>query len=77
MERELLQICFVAPGQKGPCTGYFGLEVKFPESCKEKLKSMWSALVQYHRGIAERDFEGCLNQFNEENPIEKSPISSV
>src|SRR5687768_745238 len=69
-----LQVCFVAPGENGPCTGMFGIEGSLPPECVDSLKQEWHKLQEYHQSIRSRDFKACLDQYNLENPLEESPI---
>lgn len=77
IDRNRLEVCFVAPGQYGPCTGYFGLSVELPSECREVLKEEWRDLLTYHEGVPTRDFQGSLDQYNRENPIEDTPILEI
>jgi hypothetical protein len=74
MERDDLEVCFVAPGDNGPCTGYFGLRIALPPEAKHAMAREWRDLLDYHGGISSRDYEASLDQYNQENPMEKSPI---
>ncbi|MBI4527026.1 MAG: HEAT repeat domain-containing protein [Deltaproteobacteria bacterium] len=74
IERDKLEVCLVAPGEKGPCTGYLGLAADLPQECREVLKREWNELLAYHKNVTERDFQGALDQYNRENPLEDSPI---
>ncbi len=74
LSTETVQVFFVAPGQKDPLAGYFGLEAELTSECREMLKSGWQTLHNHHIGINVRDFELCLEQYNNENPIEQSPV---
>lgn len=74
LSSEKLQLFFVAPGEDGPCTGYFGLENELPIDCREFLKRELLAMRKYHGGIHNRNFDLCLQQYNSENPLEQSPI---
>lgn len=74
IDRNGLEVCFVAPGQNGPCTGYFGLSVELPAECREALKNEWDGLLAYHKDVPTRDFRGSLDQYNRENPMEDTPI---
>jgi hypothetical protein len=76
IQRENLEVCFVAAGEYGPLTGYFGLAAGLPLECREILKREWEGLLTYHNGIpaSRRNFKGALNQYNRENPLEQNPI---
>ncbi|MGH9874350.1 MAG: tetratricopeptide repeat protein [Pyrinomonadaceae bacterium] len=69
-----VELCFVAPGEKGPCTGYFGLMGSVAPECRERLKQEWEDLRKHHNAVQARDFEFCLQQYNRENPMAESPI---
>lgn len=74
IDRNRVEVCFVAPGQNGPCTGYFGLSAQMPEECHEALKKEWDDLLAYHKALPTHDFQGSLDQYNRENPMEGTPI---
>lgn len=76
LDRENLDVCFVADDPAGPCKGHFGLRVAIPKSCREALKKEWDILNQYHFQIPEsiRDFGAALKQFETENPLEDNPV---
>ncbi len=77
LSRECLEVCFVAPGESGPCTGFFGLAAKLPAECRAALKKERegpAGLLAYHSSLATTDFDRALDQYNAENPLESSPI---
>lgn len=76
LDRENLDVCFVADGPAGPCQGYFGLRVGIPEDCRGVLKREWESLIQYHSQIpsSARDFGAAIRQFESENPLEENPV---
>lgn len=76
LDRENLDVCFVADGPDGPCQGYFGLRVAIPEDCRDALKKEWESLNQYHSRIpsSARDFGAAMKQFESENPLEENPV---
>jgi len=78
IEREHLEVCFVADGPTGPNQGYFGLRVPLPAAYREALKEEWTSLNEYHNlvSVSVRDFNGALRQFEAENPLEENPILS-
>jgi hypothetical protein len=69
-----LELCFVAPGDNGPCTGYFGLRVELPEEVKTMLRWEWDNLLAFHSEVSGRDYRAALDQYNRENPITGNPI---
>jgi len=76
IDNDELEVCFVAPGKNGPCTGYYGFKVILPEECKSQLKSEWKELLEYHNSVSssKRNYRQALNQYNNENPLEENPI---
>jgi hypothetical protein len=74
INREQLEVCFVSPGEKGPCTGDFGMRVSLPEELRNTLKQEWAELLTYHKGISSRDYQKSLEQYNQENPMSESPV---
>ena len=74
--RDQVEVCFTAAGEHGPCTGYFGMKAPLPRACRELLKSEWNHLLEYHRGVAagRRDFQACVAQYEQENPMQDNPI---
>jgi len=74
INREKLEVCFVAPGNSGPCTGYFGLQVNLPQAAKDTLRQEWNELLVYHKGVSNRNFQAALDQYNRENPMESTPV---
>lgn len=74
ISREKLEVCFVAPGNNGPCTGYFGLQVGLPQALKDILRQEWKDLLAYHKGVSNRNYQAALDQYNRENPIESPPV---
>lgn len=71
---EKVELCFVAPGEKGPCTAFFSLSGTLPPECCEKLKQEWDELRRHHDSIEFKDFQSALQQYNHENPMEESPV---
>jgi hypothetical protein len=71
-----LEVCFVAPGNNGPCTGYYGFKILLPEDCRVALKKEWDRFLEYHNSISQsqRNYQQALNQYNSENPSENNPI---
>ncbi len=76
IDRQKIEVCFVAPGKNGPLTGFFGRAVNIQPECSERLKQEWKGLIGYHNCIpvSGRNYQGALNQYNLENPLEKNPI---
>jgi hypothetical protein len=74
ISRDKLEVCFVAPGANGPCTGFFGLQVDLPEIVRNVLKQEWADLLAYHKGLTNRNYQAALDQYNRENPMEGTPI---
>lgn len=76
IKHEELEVCFVASGDNGPCTGYYGFKALMPEECRETLSTEWNELLNYHNSIpsSDRDYQSALNQYNSENPLEGNPI---
>ena len=72
--RDKLEVCFVSPGENGPCTGFFGLRVDLPEVVTNTLKKEWAELLTYHKNISNRNYQESLNQYNRENPISGTPV---
>jgi hypothetical protein len=75
--REILEVCFVAPGTKGPCTGYFGLSAAVPGSVRSALLKELDSLISYHNGLQSRNPERAVAQYNSENPMEDTPVLSA
>lgn len=71
---EQIELCFVAPGEKGPCTPFFSLVGNVPTDCRAKLKQEWDELRRHHNSVEFRDFQSALQQYNQENPMEESPV---
>lgn len=71
---EEIELCFVAPGEKGPCTPFFSLVGNVPTDCRAKLKQQWDELRTHHNSVEFRDFQLALQQYNQENPMEESPV---
>ena len=76
ISRDVLEVCFVAPGQSGPCTGYFGLEVAMPQAVRESLQKELADLVTYDKGLSGRHPKGAIDQYNRENPMDDTPVLS-
>jgi len=76
LDREQLEVCFVADEPLRLCHGQFGIRVDFPHQCREALLKEWSDLIAYHRRIPGElhDWGSALSQFEDENPIETNPI---
>ena len=74
ISRDVLEVCFVAPGQSGPCTGYFGLQVAMPQAVRERLQKELADLVTYDKGLSGRHPKGAIDQYNRENPMEDTPV---
>ncbi len=74
ISRNQLEICFVASGAKGPCTGFFGLRTDFPQTARDILRREFDDLVSYHRGLPERNPQSAIAQYNSENPMEDTPV---
>jgi HEAT repeat protein len=73
--RDTIEICFTASGEKGPCTGYFGMVAPLPEDCRTALKAEWEQLLDYHKSVAVgRSFRERTVQMEQENPIQENPI---
>jgi hypothetical protein len=77
INRNKLEICFVASGNKGPCTGYYGMQVSVPEKLKDTLRREWNELLTYHNGVSNRNYQAALDQYNRENPMEGTPVISI
>lgn len=76
ISRNQLEICFVAPGEKGPCTGFFGLRAEFPQNVRDMLSRELDDLVSYHHGLPARNPQSAIAQYNSENPMEDTPVIS-
>ena len=76
MSRDVLDVCFVALGEHGPCTGYFGLRVPLPKEVREKLTKEFARLLEYDKGLSGRHPKGAIDQYNRENPMEDTPVLS-
>ena len=74
VRQAVLEVCFVAQGAKGPCTGQFGFAVTLPEACLQALQAQWAELLAHHEQVARPDVQLALAQYNAENPMEESPI---
>lgn len=74
ISRNQLEICFVASGAKGPCTGFFGLRTDFSQTTRDILRRELDDLVSYHRGLPERNPQSAIAQYNSENPMEDTPV---
>jgi len=74
ISRDVFEVCFVAPGQSGPCTGYFGLQVAMPQAVRERLQKELADLVTYDKGLSGRHPKGAIDQYNRENPMEDMPV---
>jgi len=75
--REHLEVCFVADEPPfGSCRGQFGVAVEISRECRDALLEEWASLMTYHDGIpgSRRDWTSALSQFEDENPIETTPI---
>jgi hypothetical protein len=72
--REILEVCFVAPGTMGPCTGHFGLSAAVPKSVRSALLEELDSLISYHNGLQSRNAEHAVAQYNSENPMENTPV---
>lgn len=71
---DKIELCFVAPGEQGPYTGFFCLTGTVPSDCRERLLQEWDELQKHHGLIEFRNFQSALEQYNQENPMEMSPI---
>lgn len=71
---EKIELSFVGPGEKDSLKAFFGLSGSVSPDCREKLKQEWDDLKRHHDSIQFRDFQSALRQYNQENPMEESPI---
>jgi hypothetical protein len=73
---ENVEMCFVAPGNNGPCTGFYGFKGQISDDCRNELLSLWESLLEYHHSIPtyRRNYQKTLDQYNSENPIKENPI---
>jgi hypothetical protein len=76
LNRDIIEVYFVADGPEGPCRGHFGLRVRIPEDCKEALKKEWESITSYHSGLspAQINRAAAMAQFEKENPLEENPV---
>ena len=74
--RDELEVCFVAPGESGPCTGQFGLRASFPEDVRKLLNKELEDLLAYDRALSGRHSQGAVDQYNCENPMDATPVLS-
>jgi len=76
LNRDTIEVCFIADRPKRPCHGYFGLRAKIPEDCKEALKKEWNSITSYHTGLSPSQINhaAVMAQFEKENPFEEDPI---
>jgi hypothetical protein len=77
LDLDTLELCFCASGDKGPCTGYFGLAACLPVDCRATLMREWEDLVAYHHSLDDRSLDACVDQYFRENPnlMEELPIA--
>jgi hypothetical protein len=76
ISRDNLEVCFVAPGSKGPCTGYFGLSADVPQVVRNALQRELDGLISYHRELPSRNPQQAIAEYNNENPMEDTPVLS-
>jgi hypothetical protein len=71
---ERVELCFVAASEQDPCTPFFGLTGILAPGCRERLHQEWDELRKHHDSIESRDFQSALEQYNQLNPMEESPV---
>ena len=74
INQERLEVCFVAPGPQGPCTGYFGLLVNLPVECQHVLRGEWNKLADFFSKLPVHNVETALEQYDQENLATAMPI---
>ena len=76
LNRDFIEVCFIADGLDGPLHGYFGLRAKIPEDCKAALKKEWESITSYHTGLSPSKINraAAMAQFEKENPLEENPV---
>jgi tetratricopeptide (TPR) repeat protein len=71
---EKVELCFVAAGERDLFTTSFGLTGTLAPGCRERLQQEWDELRKHHDSVKSRDFQSALKQYNEQNPMEESPV---
>jgi hypothetical protein len=74
INQQRLEVCFVAPGAQGPCTGYFGRLVNVPLECQQVLRGEWNKLVDFFSKLPVHHLESALEQYDHENLAIGMPI---
>lgn len=76
LDREHLEVLFVADEPLRLCQVKFGMRVNVPRQCREALLKEWNDLTSYHKRTPGElhDWSSALSQFEDENPIDLNPI---
>lgn len=74
ISQDEIEVCFVAPGNNWPCTGYFSRRAYLPNSIRENLNKEIDDLISYNLGLPIKNYQEALAQYNSENPMEDTPV---